>query len=302
MRGEFNLIRIAREILEVKRDDVIVGIGDDCAVVDVGVKLALTTDCIHEETDLPRGIKPEEVGHLALAVNLSDLAGCGAKPLFFLYTITLSDRWIGDFDRILLGMSDLAKKYDVAIVGGDTDFGRELHISGFAIGVFERFVGRDKAKVGDKVCITGLLGKAQLSLEQLMSGLSRENLAYPQSLFKPEPRVFEGFRIAKHANAMTDISDSLAVSLHQISEMSEVGIMIYEDRIPLNHLTKFVSYEKALDLFLYSGGDYELLYTSNICEHVCIGEVVEGCGVRIVRKDGSVEDVEFRGYEHSVES
>ena len=295
---EFDLIRVAKEILYVNRDDVLIGIDDDCALVDVGVKLALTTDCIHERSDLPRGILPEEIGHLALAVNLSDLAGCGAKPLFFLYTITLCDRWLNDFDRILMGMRSLADRFDVAIVGGDTDFGDELHISGFAVGRVDRFVGRCGAKVGDYVCITGPLGKAQLSLEQLLDGIGRDKIAYPQSLFKPEPRVFEGFEIARHANAMTDISDSLAISLHQIAERSDVGILIYEDLIPINHLTPYVDRNKALDLFLYSGGDYELLYTSKVCEHIRIGEVVEDEGVKIVRRDGCMEEIEFRGYAH----
>lgn len=293
---EFELIRLAKNLLEIKRDDVIVGIDDDCALVDVGVKLAFTTDCLHEKTDFPKGIKPEEIGHLALAVNLSDLAGCGAKPLYFLYTITLSERWVKSFEEILRGMKDLADRYNVAIVGGDTDFGDELHISGFAVGDGSRFVGRDGAKVGDYVCITGLLGKAQLSLEQLMKGFSRNEIAYPESLFRPEPRVKEGLRIAEFANAMTDISDSLAISLHQIAEKSGVGIVIYEEKIPLDHLTKFVDYEKALDLFLYSGGDYELLFTSKKSEFVEIGEVVDGRGVKIVRECGEVEEIEFRGW------
>ena len=295
---EFELINIAKELFRVEREDVIVGIDDDCALVDVGTKLALTTDCLHEKTDFPKGIKPEEIGHLALAVNLSDLAGCGAKPLFFLYTITLSDYWIKYFEKILKGMKNLADRYGVAVVGGDTDFGDELHISGFAIGKAERFVGRDGAKVGDKICITGLLGKAQLSLEQLMNGLSRDEIAYPDRLFKPEPKVREGLRIAKHANAMMDISDSLAISLHQIAKASGVGIKIYEEKIPLDHLTGFVDYEKALELFLYSGGDYELLFTSKKSEYIEIGEVVEDEGVWIVRRDGGVEELPFRGYHH----
>ena len=296
---EFELIEIAKEIFRIERDDIVVGIDDDCALVDVGIKLALTTDCLHEKTDFPNGIRHEEIGHMALAVNLSDLAGCGAKPLFFLYTITLSDKWVENFERILKGMRSLAEKYDVAIVGGDTDFGDELHISGFAVGKADIFVSRGGAKVGDKVCITGLLGKAQLSLEQLMEGKRRDEIAYPNSLFKPEPRVKEGLEIAKFANSMTDISDSLAISLHQIAEKSDVGIVIYEEKIPLNHLTPYVSYEKALELFLYSGGDYELLFTSSRAKYLEIGEVVDGKGVYIVRRDGSVNEVEFSGYEHN---
>jgi len=298
---EFYLIEVAKNLLKIERDDIIVGIGeDDCAVVRVGNKnLVLTTDCLHEKTDFPSGIKPEEIGHLALAVNLSDLAGCGAKPLFFLYTITLTKDVDEDkFRGILKGMKDLADRYGVAIVGGDTDFSDELHISGFAIGEAERFVTQSGAKVGDYVCITGLLGKAQLSLEQLFSGYDRDKIAYPESLFKPEPRVKEGTEIARHANAMTDISDSLAVSLNLIAEKSDVGIEIYEKSIPLDHLLSYVDYDKALELFLYAGGDYELVYTSKRCQHIMIGRVVEGEGVWLVRRDGSRERIEFRGYSH----
>ncbi len=295
---EFYLVDLAKKILKFDRKDILVGIGDDCAVVRFGGKnLVLTTDCLHEKTDFPRGIEPEEIGHLTLAVNLSDLASCGAKPLFFLYTITLTDDDEVFFGRIIKGMKELADRYGVAIVGGDTDFGDELHLSGFAVGEAEKFVTRYGAKIGDKVCVTGLLGKAQLSLEQLFSGMERDEIAYPEALFKPEPKVEEGIKLAEHVNAMTDISDSLAISLNQIAESSGVGIEIYEDRIPLDHLLDYVDYDKALELFLYSGGDYELLYTSEECEHIEIGRVVKGRGVWLVRGNER-EKIEFRGYSH----
>jgi len=299
---EFYLIKLAKEILKVDREDVLIGVGeDDCAVVKINGKyLVLTTDCVHEKTDFPKGIKDEEIGHLALAVTLSDLAGTGAKPLFFLYTITLTED-VDDvrFKRILRGMKKLADKYGVSIIGGDTDFGDELYISGFGIGVADRFVTQSGAKIGDKVCLTGPLGKAQLSLEQLMSGMERNEIAYPDSLFKPEPRVREGMELAKYANAMTDVSDSLAVSLHLIAEKSNVGIKIYEDKLRLEHLLNFVDYNKALELFLYSGGDYELVYTSNKCVYGFeIGEVIDGSGVWLIRKDGTKQRIEFRGYVH----
>ncbi len=299
---EFELIEIAREILSVKRDDIVVNIAeDDCAVVRICDKnLVLTSDCLHERADFPKGIKPEEIGHMALAVNLSDLAGSGAKPLFFLYTITLTNSVDERFFRkILHGMRRLADRYGVAVVGGDVDFGDELFISGFAVGVADKYITQSGAKVGDRVFITGLLGKAQLSLEQLLSGVKRDLIAYPDSLFKPEPRVLEGMEIAEHANAMTDISDSLAISLNLIAKKSHVGIEIYEEKIVLDHLLKFVDYDKALDLFMYSGGDYELVYTSKKMSHGFeIGKVVDGKGVWLVRKNGKREKVKFRGYSH----
>ncbi len=297
---EFELIRLASKIFGAKREDVIVGAGeDDCAVVRVGrSNLVLTADNLHEKADFPPGMLPEEMGHMALAVNLSDLAATGAKPLYFLYTITLREASKDFFVRVLKGMKALAEKYDVAVVGGDIDFGDELFISGFAIGTADRYVTQSGAKPGDKVCLTGLLGKAQLSLEQLFSGIDRNEIAYPKSLFTPEPKINEGVEIARHANAMTDISDSLAVSLNLIAEKSKVGIVIYEDILPLDHLTPYVDEKKALELFLYAGGDYELVYTSSQCTHGFeVGEVVEGSGVWIEGKHGR-NKVEFRGYTH----
>ena len=295
---EFELIRLASEIFRTKREDVLVGAGeDDCAVVRIGNhNVVLTADNLHEKADFPPGMLPEEIGHMALAVNLSDLAATGAKPLYFLYTITLKDT--DTFERILEGMRRLAERYDVAVVGGDIDFGDELFISGFAMGVAERYVTQSGAKPGDKVCLTGLLGKAQLSLEQLFSGVDRSEIAYPESLFTPEPRVVEGIAISKHANAMTDVSDSLAVSLNLIAEKSGVKIVVYEDALPLDHLTPFVDEKEAMELFLYAGGDYELVYTSNRCTHGFeIGEVVEGSGVWVEGRGGR-RRVEFKGYTH----
>ncbi|RLI78798.1 thiamine-phosphate kinase [Archaeoglobales archaeon] len=298
---EFKLIEKASKIFAVERDDILIAAGEhDAAIVKIGGKnVVLTTDNLHEKADFPEGMFPEEMGHMALAVNLSDLAACGAKPMHFLYTITIRDG-IDDefFERILDGMQKLAKKYDVAVVGGDIDFGDELYISGFALGVAQRIVTQANAKVGDGVYLTGLLGKAQLSLEQLFSGKKREEIAYPQSLFTPEPRINEGLELAKHANSMTDISDSLAISLNLIAEKSNVSIVLDYDLLPLDHLTEFVSLHKALELFLYAGGDYELVYTSKKKSYGFeIGEVVEGEGVWM-KKGDKIDKIEFRGYSH----
>ena len=298
---EFDLIKIASKYFAKKRKDVIVGAGeDDCAVVkyeELGKQnLVLTADSLREKHDFPPQIKPEEIGHLALAVNLSDLAANGAKPLYFLYTITLKEFDVVFFKKMLRGMRGLAKKYEVEVVGGDIDSGDEMCISGFALGIASKIVTQAGAKPGDKVFLTGLLGKAQLSLEQLLSGARRSKIAYPSSLYKPEPKVKEGIEIANYASSMTDISDSLAVSLNLISEKSKVKIEIYKNKIPLGHLLSYVNENKALDLFIYSGGDYELVYTSKICVHGFeIGKVKKGKGVWLV--DGKEKRrIEFKGF------
>jgi thiamine-monophosphate kinase len=295
---EFDLIKLASEIFRTKKEEVLAGAGeDDCAVIRIGNKnVLLTADSLHERTDFPPGMLPEEMGHMALAVNLSDIAGSGGKPHYFLFTITLPEEKL--FKGILNGMANIADRYDVSVVGGDIDSGDELAISGFAIGTAERYVKQSGAIATERVCLTGSLGKAQLSLEQLFSGFSRDELTFPDKLFTPEPRVFEGIELAGHVSAMTDVSDSLAVSLNLISEKSGKGIVIEKSLLPLEHLTEFVNEEKALDLFLYSGGDYELVYTSKECTHGFeIGKVVNEKGVWLKTKDEK-KRIEFKGYSH----
>lgn len=305
MTSEFDVVKIASQIFKGGKKDVLIGAGeDDCAVVKIGEKnVLLTTDCIHEKTDFPPGMLPEEIGHMALAVNLSDIAGSGGKPLHFLFNITLDDATLQDenFSRVFKGIKELADRYDVSVVGGDIDFGDELYISGFAIGEAERFIPQSGAEVGDKICLTGPLGKAQLTLEQLSSGMGRNKSAFPSSLYTPQPRLEEGIKLSRHANAMTDISDSLAISLNLMAQKSSVSMVIKKELLPLVHLTPYVDRDKALELFLYSGGDFQLVYTSKQCTHgFIIGEVVKGEdeGVSLELEDGGSKEIEFKGYTH----
>ncbi len=305
MTSEFDVIKIASQIFKSDKKDILIGAGeDDCAVVKIGEKnVLLTTDCVHEKTDFPPDMLPEEMGHMALTVNLSDIAGSGGKPLHFLFNITLDDATLQDerFDRVFKGIKELADRYDVSVVGGDIDFGDELYISGFAIGEAERFIPQSGAKAGDKVCLTGPLGKSQLTLEQLFSGTDRNETAFPSSLYTPQPIVDDGMELSMHANAMTDISDSLAISLNLLAQKSGLKMLIKEESLPLEHLTPHVDRDKALELFLYSGGDFQLIYTSNQCTHgFIIGEVVEGEdeGVSLELEDGGSEEIEFKGYTH----
>ncbi len=307
MTSEFDVIRIASRIFESGKKDVLMGSGeDDCAVVSIGGKnVLLTTDCVHQKTDFPPGMLPKEMGYMALAVNLSDIAGSGGKPLHFLFNITLDDAALkdGKYEEIFKGIKELANRYDVSVVGGDIDFGDELYISGFAVGEADRFVTQSGAKPGDKICLTGPLGKAQITLEQLFSGTNRSETAFPSSLYTPQPRVEEGIELSKNAKAMTDISDSLAISLYLMAKKSAVDMVIKKELLPLEHLTTYADKDKALELFLYSGGDFQLVYTAEQCTHgFVIGEVGEGEGdegrVILELEDGGKERVEFKGYNH----
>lgn len=294
MASEWEYVELATKIFSFKRGDVVVGAGeDDCAVVKVNNRsIVLTADSLHEKTDFPPQIREWEKGHMSIAVNLSDIAAMGAEPAFFLYTVTLAKNYtLKKFREFCMGIARLAEKYGVCVVGGDTDSGDEFAVSGFAVGFSNKPLLRKNAKAGEKVFITGLTGKAQLSLEQLFSGLSRDSIAFPEKLYTPEPKIEEGIRISEFVSACTDVSDSLAISLHLIARASKVRIELKS--VDLSLLEEYVDKEKAKELFLYSGGDYELVYTCEDDDGIEIGKVVEGRGVYI---DGRT--VEFRGYTH----
>ncbi len=291
---EFDLLRIVEELFG--KEDVCIPAGlHDAAYVEVGGKLlVLTCDTVNEKSDFPPFMEAEEMGHMALAVTLSDIAACGAKPLFFLSSISMKYADDELLKRILTGMKRLAGKYHVKIVGGDIDFSDLLTIAGFAVGEAERVITRKGAKPGQNVYVTDLPGKAQLCLDMLEKGAGRDELPYASSLYTPEPRIWEGRRISEYATAMTDISDSLAISAHLLANAS--GVRVVLDAIELDHLAEYT--DKAFDLFLYGGGDFELLFTADESEDgIRIGRVEEGCGV-FVELGGKLMGVDFRGYSH----
>ncbi|MCS7121191.1 MAG: thiamine-phosphate kinase [Archaeoglobaceae archaeon] len=290
---ELELIEAVKEIL---KEDVEVPAGlHDAAIAKLGdYYLVLTCDTVSELTDFPEEMKAEEFGHLALAVTLSDLAACGAKPLFFLNSICLKEADVELFRKILIGMKKLAEKYDVKVVGGDIDFGKYITIAGFAVGVADRVIVRTNAKPGEKVFITDLTGKAELCLRLLKKGLKRKDLPFDEKLYTPEPRINEGLIVSKFASAITDVSDSLAISLYNMAE--KVKILIDLDSIDLSELEGYG--EDPEELFLYGGGDYELVFTSEDSEiGFEIGRVYEGSGV-FAKKGNKVSRVERRGYFH----
>lgn len=291
---EFNLLSIVEEFFGDA--DILVSAGrHDASYVRIGGKLiVLTCDTVNEKSDFPPFMVPEEMGHMAVAVTLSDLAACGAKPLYFLSSISLKEADEEFFRRLLSGMKGVASRFGVEIAGGDIDFSEILTIAGFAVGEADRVVTRNGAKPGDNVYVTNPTGRAEACLQMLKKGVSREELPYAKSLYTPEPRIKEGRKIARYCSAMTDISDSLAVSAHLIAKSSRVKIVF--DNIPLKHLEGYT--QNPLETALYGGGDFELLFTAEESgDGIRVGRVEEGEGV-FVEIDGRLREVGFRGYSH----
>ncbi len=291
---EFDLLKIAEEIFGNEELEVPAGKHDSAFLRYCESFLVFTCDTVNEVSDFPKFMEPEEYGKMAVAVTLSDLAGSGARPIVFLNSISLREPDENLFRRIVFGIKDWANKFGVKVAGGDIDFAPILTIAGFAVGKAERIVTRSGAKPGDKVFVTETLGKAQLCLELLEKGYERKDLPFAEKLYAPEPRIAEGIKIVEFANSMTDISDSLAISANLLANASKVKISLEKKKLPLAPLLEFVDEAKAIELFLYGGGDYELLFTAEESDiGIEIGRVERGSGVYLDEKE-----VLFKGYSH----
>lgn len=264
---------------------------DDCAVLPFGeFWLVATTDMLHLTTDFPRQMSDWQIGWMSAAVSLSDIAAMGACPWFMLLATGLDrpERLRG----ILGGARDCCVRYGAKLVGGDLDHHEELTIVSTCIGKVERerVVRRSGSQVGDALCVTGTLGYAGSAL----AGYHE----FDQYLFEPQPRVQEGRKLgAAGVTSMIDISDGLSLSLFDLSEANTCGYAVSSSRIPV---PSGVPAAIAEDCALYSGGDFELLFTCPPGQlpqidipFTVIGEVIPEQKVLL---DGRA--MEKRGYVH----
>jgi len=305
--------RIARQLGEKVSSSIVLGAGeDDCAVLDLGGKdyLVVTTDMLHRKTDFPLEMSPWQIGWMAVAVNLSDLAAKGALPIGILMAMGLpEDTDLAFLEEMVAGMKACAKSYNVQIIGGDTDSHDELTLVGTALGLVpkELLVRRKGAQIGDLVCVTGHLGAAGAALKALKEGLPASNRVL-SALFEPKARIREGMALAESraVTSMMDISDGLALSLYDLARVNNVGFKVYYDRLPiLEEVREIAGDDGLLELAAYSGGDFGLLLTvkagelekvREACRLTVIGEVIEE-GI-LMDRQGSIEVLEARGYEH----
>ena len=226
--GERELIRRISEILGGVEND-------DCAVIDAGERyLVATTDMLHRKTDFPDIMNPWQMGWMAVAVNLSDIAAMGAEPAGVLIAAGLppeADLYF--IDELFSGFGDCAAYYGTRIIGGDTDSHEELTITGTALGFVEKdlVLRRRGARAGDLLCTTGALGGAGGGLWAWQQGVESEFIT---RLLEPEPRLAEGRALAKSraVTAMMDNSDGLALSLSDLAEVSRVGFVVQEEALP----------------------------------------------------------------------
>jgi thiamine-monophosphate kinase len=316
--GEFELIQDYFTDLAAPRDDVVLGVGDDCALVRVpeGMQLALTIDTLVEGVHFFPDVDPEALGHKALAVNLSDLAAIGANPAWVTLALTLpraEASWLAAFSR---GFAKLAKRFGLQLIGGDTTRG-PLTITVQAHGWLPagQALRRCGARVGDLIYVTGTLGDAGLALRQCLAGRSRQAVesAMRVRLERPEPRIEVGLALRQLASAAIDISDGLIADLGHILQASGCGARIRLDRIPLSgSVASAVASGAGWQLPLSGGDDYELCFTlppahqqsvARLSERLelpmtHIGWIEASSGLRCVQGDGTLWQPDRPGYEH----
>lgn len=269
--GEFALIARHFSQLTPDGEGVVLGIGDDAALLDVspGHHLVVTSDTLIAGRHFPLQTAPFDIGWKALAVNLSDLAAMGAAPRWFTLALSLPQADMAWLTGFAAGLKALADRYRIALVGGDTTRGA-LSITITALG--EVPVGtalrRDGARLGDWVCVTGTLGDAaagltlalQPAFDARASALAASSSFLLSRLNRPEPRVRAGEALRQHAHAAIDLSDGLAGDLQHILEASGVGADLRLPMLPASPalLERFPIPETRFPLQVAGGDDYEL--------------------------------------------
>lgn len=291
--GEFALIERFRRKISTD-SSVIKGSGDDCAVLkfDRARYQLFTCDMLVEGVDFSSQEDPLLVGRKSIAVSLSDIAACAGIPAHCLVSLGLPKKTSVSFtDKLFRGMLAMARKFNLNLVGGDLSSSAKLVIDVSMLGFVEKkyFVSRGNARAGDVIFVSGTLGGSILG----------RHLKFTPRV-KEARYLVENFRI----NAMIDVSDGLAQDLGHILRQSSKGAVLFEDLLP------FDSRAKGLDDLLYSGEDFELLFTASRpqAEKILrksgrlfkpIGEILgQGRGITLITTAGEEREIQPKGFRH----
>lgn len=303
--GERQLIRNIRKVIRPAPD--VAGTDDDAAILKTEGDLAVCSDVVTFERHMPRTMSYEQFGWTAAAVNFSDLAAMGARPIGLIASLALPDDMEeADLYDIMSGMDQCAEYCHTKIIGGDTKPGHGS-ISCTALGSMDgrRPMLRNGANPGDVVAVTGPLGAPAAGFHAVMNGLEAEDAIF--SLMTPVPMINEGMELSRcgRVTSCIDLSDGLATAANIICEQSRVGMEIVWDFIPegagVEEVGEALHIPKE-DMMLNWGGEYELLFTfakedidrlqkTGVYFHI-IGRVTNDDGVYLIK------DEERRRLEH----
>ena len=291
--------------------------GDDAADLLFRGRLLVACDMLAESTDIPAGMRLEDVGFKAISSATSDIAAKGGRPLAYLISLMLpSEMPLEDFQKLWRGFEEAARFYDGRIIGGDLNSGNEIIIDVICLGKAERTFSRLGARPGDILATTGEFGGQAAGLHALLNKLENDPLVSRviEKFSRPIARVREALELAKTPaiTSSIDSSDGLAESLYELARLNNVGFIIEDPPISADarrYAEKFGA--NLFDLVFYGGEEYELVLTIRpdfLDEAIkaveraggrlfVIGRVVEEGGIR-VRWDGRWIKLEERGYRH----
>jgi thiamine-monophosphate kinase len=331
LMGEFDLIE--RYFKRPARRAAL-GIGDDCALLQPtpGTQWAISSDMLVEGRHFLSTVDPYKLGHKALAVNLSDLAACGAKPVAFTLALALpraDEAWLAPFSKGLLALADL---HGCELVGGDTTQG-PLNICITVFGEVPVVNGRSQAllrsgaKPGDDVYVSGTVGDARLALEVFRGTVSVPGPVFEAARLRmeqPTPRVALGLALRGLATSAIDVSDGLLGDLGHLLKQSGVGATVDVVKA-VNLIAALASYTVLVGLFdveipsadwqrwaLSGGDDYELLFTAPAAQREAvahaavqsqtrvtrIGQIDAQRGLRLVDAQGQAVPNDFTSFDH----
>lgn len=297
--AEFDLIARIRARAAI-RDDVLLGIGDDAALLQVpaGKLLVVATDTLNSGVHFPEDTAAADIGWKSLAVNLSDLAAMGAEPAWCTLSLSLPDADAAWLDAFIDGFMELADRHRVALVGGDTTRG-PLSICVTAHGFADpiHVMRRDAATPGDDIWVTGTLGDAAGALMHWKSADRNADPFLRSRLDRPSPRVEAGHALAAFAHGCIDVSDGLLADLGHVCIASGIGAEIEIEALPSSvALVSLFDQEQRRSLQMGGGDDYELCFTAPVNARDAIAKVSEDCDTATTRIGRIVEPVGVRAF------
>lgn len=319
--GEFELIDRYFRRPGPTAGGIALGIGDDCALLSprAGQQLAVSSDMLVEGRHFLSTVAPDRLAHKALAVNLSDLAACGARPLAFTLALAMPRADAAFLEPFARGLFALADEHHIALVGGDTTAGPlTICITVFGEVPVGQALRRDGARAGDRVWVSGTLGDARLALEAFRGTLTLGGDAFARvrrAMECPQPRVALGQALRGVATSAIDLSDGLAGDLGHVLRASGVGATLDEAALPCSGDVMALAAGWRRTCLLHGGDDYELLFTAAPgadaavrasarhagVEVTPIGVIEAEPGLRLRAADGALQGLVSAGFDHFAE-
>ena len=315
MLGEFELIE---KYFNRAPRRAALGVGDDCALIDVdlGLRLAVSSDMLVEGRHFLSTVAPDRLGHKALAVNLSDLAACGAEPLAFTLALSLPRADEAFLAPLARGLFALADAHGIELIGGDTTRGPlNICITAFGQVPPEQVLLRSGARPGHDIWVSGHLGDARLALEVFRGNVTLPGSAFDEvrrAMETPEPRVPLGLALRGVATSAIDLSDGLIGDLGHVLRLSGVGATVDVDALPRSAVLGAQSQSLQHQCLIAGGDDYELLFTAPLSRRDEVlaaarearigvtrcGRIEAGEDLRFVDAEGRTVKAQVRGFDH----